>query len=111
MKHNYTCLLAATLVIVLPLTSMAQEVRDREANQQARIAQGMRSGQVTARGATHLENREASINASRRADLAANGGHLTRGESKNLNRRENSVSRNIYADKHNDVAQPGVLPR
>jgi hypothetical protein len=32
------------------------------------------SGQVTAEGAAHLENREASINASRRADLASNGG-------------------------------------
>lgn len=110
MKRNPTRVLAAALIAILPLTGMAQEVRNREANQQARIGQGLRSGQVTAGGASHLENREASINASRRADLAANGGHLTAGESRNLNRRENSVSRNIYADKHNDIAQPGVVP-
>jgi hypothetical protein len=66
---------------------------------------------VTARGASNLENREAAINQSRRADLAANGGHLTPGESRNLNRRENSVSRQIYRDKHNDIAQPGVVPK
>ena len=29
----------------------------------------------------------------------------------NLNRRENRLSSRIYDDKHNDVAQPGVIPR
>jgi len=111
MNNTRTRLLAATLIVVLPLSGMAQEVRNREANQQNRIGQGLQSGQITAGGASHLERREASINASRRADLAANGGHLTAGEYRNLNRRENSVSRNIYTDKHNDIAQPGVTPK
>jgi hypothetical protein len=104
-------LLTATLVGMLPLTGIAQEVRDREANQQGRIAQGIQSGQITAGGAAHLENREARIDASRRADLAANNGHLTANERRNLNRRENSTSRQIYRDKHNAITQPGVAPR
>jgi hypothetical protein len=83
----------------------------RERIQQQRIGQGLSSGQITARGAANLENREAAINTSRTADLAANGGHLTGSEYRNLNRRENSLSRQIYVDKHNDVAQPGVVPR
>ena len=49
-------------------------------------------GQITAGGATHLENREAAINQSRQADLAANGGRLTGAEARNLNRREGRVS-------------------
>jgi hypothetical protein len=111
MNKGSKCLLATTLITLLPLTSMAQEVRDREANQQNRIGQGLQSGQITAGGAAHLENREARINASRKADLAANGGHLTAAERRNLNRRENATSRQIYRDKHNAITQPGVAPR
>ena len=104
-------LIATAMAILVPLTATAGEVRNREARQQARIGQGLRSGQITAGGAARLETREADINASRRADLAANGGHLTGAESRSLNRRENAVSNRIYADKHNDIAQPGVVPR
>lgn len=111
MSPAKTHLVAAGLVMLVPLAVSAQEVRDREANQQGGIGQGLQSGQITAAGATHLESRESAINASRRADLAANGGHLTAGEYHNLNRRENGLSRQIYTDKHNDVAQPGVVPR
>ena len=89
----------------------AQEVRHREADQQNRIGQGLRSGQITAGGASRLETREAAINNSRRADLAADGGHLTATQSRSLNRRENRLSNQIYVDKHNNVAQPGVTPR
>ena len=103
--------IATVLAVAIPLAASAQDVRGREANQQSRIGQGLASGQITAGGATRLEGREGAINASRRADLAANGGHLTAGEHRRLNRRENRVSSRIYADKHNDVAQPGVVPR
>jgi hypothetical protein len=111
MKSKAYRMLAAALVIALPLSAFSQEVRNREANQQERIGQGMQSGQITAHGASNLENREASINQQRRADLAANGGHLTPGEQHQLNHRENNVSKQIYRDKHNDIAQPGVTPK
>lgn len=104
-------LLTASLALLTSFVASAQEVRDRELYQQQRIGQGLASGQITANGAAKLENREAHINASRRADLAANGGHLTPGEHRNLNRRENAASARIFRDKHNDVAQPGVVPR
>ena len=104
-----SCLFA--LCLLAPAFASAQEVVHREANQQHRIAQGIGSGQITANGAAHLEQRERNINQSRRADLAANGGHLTAGEYHRLNSRENRLSNQIYTDKHNGVAQPGVIPR
>ncbi len=104
-------LLAAALIMLPPLAASAQEVRGREAQQQQRIGQGFSSGQITAGGAARLENREGRINASRRADLAANGGHLTPGEHRRLDRRENVASARIYNDKHNDIAQPGVVSK
>jgi hypothetical protein len=104
-------IIAAVLIVAAPLSAFSQEVRNREANQQDRIGQGLQSGQITAHGASNLEKREASINQARRTDLAANGGHLTPGEQHHLNQRENNVSKQIYRDKHNDVAQPGVTPK
>jgi hypothetical protein len=104
-------MMAAALIVAVSLSALSQEVRNREANQQDRIGQGLQSGQITAHGASNLEKRETSINQARRADLAANGGHLTPGEQHRLNQRENNVSKQIYRDKHNDIAQPGVAPK
>jgi len=109
MKSATIIAIAGALLLSAPVVH-AQEVRGREANQQGRIAQGIGSGQITAGGARNLERREGNLNAQRRADLAANGGHLTGHEYRNLNRRENRLSRSIYRDKHNDIAQPGVVP-
>lgn len=101
----------AALALAVTASAHAGEVAQRERNQQQRIGQGVSSGQLTAHETGHLERREARINASRRADLAANGGHLTGAEKANLNARENSVSSQIYADKHNDRTQSGVAPQ
>lgn len=79
----------------------ANEVNSRQGNQQQRISQGVRSGQMTPGETRNVENRDASINREARAARAANGGHLTAGERSQINRRQNNVSRSIYYDKHN----------
>ena len=87
----------------------AGEVYNRLHNQQARINQGIMSGQLTRGETAHLQQREATINARRQADLAAHGGHLTPGDYRRLNAREDSLSGQIYVDKHN--AQHAPVPR
>jgi WXXGXW repeat (2 copies) len=77
------------------------EVNSREGNQQQRINQGVRSGQLTPGETRNLENRDSSINREAQADRAANGGHLTGQERQQINQRQNNVSRSIYNDKHN----------
>ena len=81
------------------------EVGQRRENQQDRIAQGIRSGQMTAGEAARTEGREQNINRSVAADRAANGGKLTQQERQNINRRQNSVSGQIYRQKHNGARQ------
>jgi hypothetical protein len=81
------------------------EVGQRERNQQERIAQGVRSGQLTAGETAHLEGREAGINKEVRKDRAANGGKLTAAERRQVNHQENRTSRAIYRDKHNARVQ------
>ena len=80
----------------------------RADNQQQRIGQGVNSGQITARGASNLENREANINQQARQDRQANGGALNQQQRENLNQRQNNVGNSIYQDKHNAATQPTV---
>ena len=84
----------------------SNEVGRRRENQQDRIAQGIRSGQMTPGEAARTENREQKINRSIAADRAANGGRLTAQERRNINQRQNSVSRQIYRQKHNTRVAP-----
>ncbi|SRR6266480_2502667 len=76
-------------------------VAQRKENQQDRIAQGVKSGQLTAGETANLETKEAAINRETKADRAANGGKLTAAEKKQINGQQNQVSKQIYKDKHN----------
>jgi hypothetical protein len=71
----------------------------REANQQRRINQGIRSGALTPRETYHLQKREASINA-QEARFKADG-NLSRRERRVLNNRLDRTSKAIYRAKHN----------
>src|SRR6266404_7304099 len=84
-----------------PATAAMSRVNTREANQQGRIANGVKSGQLTPRETGHLENREAKINHEVRTDRAANGGKLTSQEHAQISHQQNNTSKQIYNDKHN----------
>ena len=77
----------------------------RRENQQDRIAQGIKSGQLTAGETAKLENQQKGINQQVQADRAANGGKLTPGEKKQINKEQNAASKNIYNKKHNGNTQ------
>lgn len=90
-----------------PQNAAMSRVGERGFNQQQRIAQGVSSGQLTARETGNLENREASIHQQAATDRAANGGRLTPQERRQINQRQNNTSRAIYRDKHNAATQGG----
>ena len=83
-------------------------IEERKENQQDRIAEGVKSGQLTAGETANLEKKEAAINKETAADRAANGGKLTGAEKAQINRQQNQMSKQIYRDKHNaNVAHYG----
>jgi len=84
------------------------KVDQRRENQQDRIAQGVKSGQLTAGETAKLENQQKGINQQVKADRAANGGKLTAGEKKQVNKEQNAASKNIYNKKHNAKTQAGA---
>ncbi len=82
------------------------EVGARRDLQQQRIANGIRSGQMSPSEAATAENRQQNINRNIAADRSANGGRLTPAERRNINKRQNRASRQIYNEKHNGKTAP-----
>lgn len=94
---------AAALVGLLATVSPAQaegRIRHRHARQQHRIADGIRSGALTAREAARLERREARVNRDVRRMRLRHGGRLTRRDRLRIERRQDRLSRDIHRQKH-----------
>jgi len=79
----------------------SQEINQRKENQQDRIAQGVKSGQLTPGETSHLESQESAINHEERNMRAQDNGHLTKADKSLINKQQNRESRRIYRDKHN----------
>lgn len=77
-------------------------VNRRQFNQQQRIGNGVKSGQLTPGETAHLEHQEAGIHQEVHNDRAANGGKLTPQEHKQVEHQQNKESREIYRDKHDE---------
>ena len=105
---NFTKL---ALIATLSLTTVAlsaqsrQEINQRKENQQDRIAQGVKSGQLTAGETSHLEKQESAINHEEKSMRAQDNGHLTNADRKLINKQQNQESHRIYRDKHNAAKQ------
>jgi hypothetical protein len=81
------------------------EVGRRQREQQERIGQGIKSGQLTSRESSHLERREAGENKEISGMRQANGGKLTNREKALVNHQDNRDSKAIYRKKHNNRAR------
>lgn len=81
------------------------EIGQRQENQQDRIAQGIKSGQLTAGETAKLENQQQGINREISGMRQANGGKLTKADKVAVNQQQNKASRNIYNKKHNAKKQ------
>ena len=73
-------------------------IKERQENQQKRIAEGVKSGELTAKETKHLEGREVKIQKDKKEAKA--DGVVTKQERAKLRREENRTSRSIYRQKH-----------
>ena len=73
---KFTILNTFVLVSTMAVAMSAQEAQ-REENQQARVAQGVKSGQMTPGETAKVEKNEGKVNREVKRDRAANGGTLT----------------------------------
>jgi hypothetical protein len=77
------------------------QINKREQNQQNRIANGVKSGQLTPGETRRLERGEQRLQNNEKKDMAKDNGHLTKQDQRHLNREANHMSKRIYKDKHN----------
>ena len=72
-----------------------EQVNNRLANQNERIHQEVKEGEINKAQAAKLHKEDRQIRKEERAMASQNGGHITRSEQKVLNQQENAVSKQI----------------
>jgi len=98
-------ILSGVIAIVMTSAPVSAQTNDpgvqkRMENQEGRIEQGVKSGQLTPREAGRLEAQQARIQQNEQRMKA--DGKLTAGERERLTRQQNKASRDIYRLKHNE---------
>lgn len=96
-------LTVATLALVaMTVAAAAHDAQNRidrrEANQESRIQQGVRSGEITRREYRQLESEQARIRSLERQ--AKRDGHIDRYEASTIKRAQNAASRHITQEKN-----------
>ena len=71
------------------------QVNDRLQNQNHRINEELKEGEITKQQANQLHREDDQIRQEERAMASQNGGHITTDEQKVLNEQENAVSKQI----------------
>lgn len=98
--------IVALLLAALPAAALAQPatpgVDRRQANQERRIEQGVRSGQLTEREAARLERGQDRVE--KMEDRAKADGKVTAKERARLHRAQDRQSAAIYREKHDRQA-------
>jgi uncharacterized protein (DUF3084 family) len=106
MKKMFSILTAISISIVLSAAAFAQDgakrtpvARKRQVNQQQRIRQGVRSGELKKGEVKKLENEQRDIRQEKQEARA--DGTVTKEERKDIQKEQNQASRHIYRAKHN----------
>ena len=113
LNHSLTSL-ALTVLLGTAGTAIAQtaagvpdpghprvnEVQQRIDNQESRVDKGVSDGQISAKQAAHDDAKIGREQNSLNQDQAKNGGHITKAEQKNLNKRLNKGSKQIHNQRH-----------
>ncbi|HEY3451565.1 MAG TPA: hypothetical protein VGK67_34725 [Myxococcales bacterium] len=98
MKRTLT-MVAVAMGILTAAPAFAARADERQANQEARIREGVQSGELTRREAARLERKHHRLQHEIRRDRRDDG-RLTRGEKRRLERQQNRLSRQIGREKH-----------
>jgi len=100
MKTKSTLLVAVLAAFTLPVLAQTNtpNIDQRQANQQQRIDQGVKSGQLTGKEAARLEKGQEHVQ--KLEDKAKADGKVTKKERARIQHAENVQSRHIARQKH-----------
>jgi len=112
MIRHRTIVLTGTLMLGLGLAApaLAEEavIDQRRANEEKRIADGLRDGSLTPSEAARLEREQARI--SREEQRFLSDGHLSPRERRHLQRDEQRASRHIWRERHDRQGNMAPTP-
>jgi hypothetical protein len=97
-------LVAAAVLVAGPVLAGTPHLNAREHNQAHRIAQGVRSGELTRPETRRLVKGEVRLH--RNEAIAKSDGVVTRRERARLQQQANAQSARIYRQKHDAQARP-----
>lgn len=108
MNRILLSIIGATLMTALAAPAMAGTrdpgVNARQHNQHARIAQGVKSGELTRGEAKDLRGDQKDIRQEERAFKS--DGKITKDERQELHQDQNAASKEIYQEKHDGQERP-----
>ncbi|TQF15855.1 hypothetical protein FJV41_11435 [Myxococcus llanfairpwllgwyngyllgogerychwyrndrobwllllantysiliogogogochensis] len=99
MKRNVWTVGTLVLGLLLALPASAAKADRRQVRQQARIVQGVKSGELTGREAVRLQSQHREL----RRDIhqaRADDGRLDARERAGIRREQNQLNRRIHRQKH-----------
>src|SRR5205809_4467923 len=79
-----------------PTNTPAPTIQDRKENQQDRIANGVKRGELTTGETKNLEGKEATLNQEERDMRKMDNGKLTTSDRTTLKQQQNQLSKQIY---------------
>lgn len=110
MKKSLFSLLAAWGTLAFSQAAMAQAptpgLNARQANERARIRQGVASGQLNRPEAARMRARQANIHQEKKAARA--DGVVTHDERQDIRQDQRQASRAIHRQKHDQQVQPTI---
>ena len=100
MKRTSTLLVAVLAAFALPVLAQTStpNIDQRQANQQKRIDQGVKSGELTGKEAARLEKGQERVQ--KMEDKAKADGKVTPRERERLQQAQGQESKKIYREKH-----------
>lgn len=96
-------LLVLSVIITLSMTAEANRNRNRENRQDGRIAQGVKSGELTRRESRHLMHGQKKIDAFQKKAMA--DGELSAKEKYRLEKMQDRQSKKIHRQKHDEQSR------
>ena len=98
MKLTYEALAVGALLSTSAMAQNTQDVIQRDVNQEKRIEQGLKSGELSTKEASKLEREESRVD--KMESKALSDGKLSNAEKHRIEREQNRVSKDIAREKH-----------
>jgi hypothetical protein len=98
MKLTYAAWAVGALLSTSAMAQNTQDVIQRDVNQEKRIEQGLKSGELNTKEASKLEREESRVD--KMESKALSDGKLSNAEKRRIEREQNRVSKDIAREKH-----------